>query len=436
MMLASDHGAVPMNIGALLVLDAAPALRPPGAADVRAVLADRLVTVPRLRQRLVPAPLGCGRPSWADDPQFRLDSHLAPVVLRGGGEPALRDFAMAVVCSRLDRRRPLWAARLVTGWDDRERVGLVVVLHHVLADGVGGLALLASLADDAAAAVSPVTEALPQRVPGSSHRPPSTGDLARDAWRERVLGLGAAVRGVGHAMAGLRELGLGRRPEWAERTSLNRPTGGRRRLATVELPLDAVTGAAHRMGCTVNDLLVTSVVGALTQLLRQRGESPRTLVVSVPLSARERQDQGPGNQTGVLLIRVPTSGGIPVRLAAVQAQTAQLRGRSDRGSSAAPLSMAFQALAGLGLFRPFVEHQRLVNTFVSNLRGPAEPLRIAGHEVSQLVPVGATPGNVGVTFTALSYAGRLAVSVVTDPDLVPDLGQLEALLHHELDGLC
>ena len=57
---------------------------------------------------------------------------------------------------------------------------------------------------------------------------------------------------------------------------------------------------------------------------------------------------------------------------------------------------------------------------------------MAGHEVSALLPVAVNPGNVGAAFAVLSYAGELAVTVVTDPDLVPDDEALVALLAAEL----
>jgi diacylglycerol O-acyltransferase len=47
--LATDRGSVPMNIGALLEFGTA---QGPSLAAVRAVLAERVPTIPRLRQRV------------------------------------------------------------------------------------------------------------------------------------------------------------------------------------------------------------------------------------------------------------------------------------------------------------------------------------------------------------------------------------------------
>jgi diacylglycerol O-acyltransferase / wax synthase len=47
------------------------------------------------------------------------------------------------------RARPLWSATFITGLADRG-TGLVIVMNHVLADGIGGLAVLARLVDEIA----------------------------------------------------------------------------------------------------------------------------------------------------------------------------------------------------------------------------------------------------------------------------------------------
>ena len=82
--------------------------------------------------------------------------------------------------------------------------------------------------------------------------------------------------------------------------------------------------------------------------------------------------------------------------------------------------MLFRALSRLGLFRLFVDHQRLVHTFETNLRGPAEPVTLAGSTVRAIVPAAVNAGNVAVSFDVLSYAGVLGVTIVTDPEVVDE----------------
>lgn len=86
-------------------------------------------------------------PGVVDDPGFDVTQHLrlrrcpAP-----GDEQTLLDVAAEVISEALPWFRPLWAAVLVTDLVDGH-VGLV--LHHVLADGIDSLAILARLADGA-----------------------------------------------------------------------------------------------------------------------------------------------------------------------------------------------------------------------------------------------------------------------------------------------
>jgi hypothetical protein len=259
-------------------------------------------------------------------------------------------------------------------------------------------------------------------------RPPTARELASDATRKRLIALrtlpGDLVRGV----AGLRELGLGRvRPRMAERISLVRPTSHRRALAPVTVPLDEVAAVAHRHGGTVNDVVLAAVTGGLLDVLRARDEHPGLLIVSVPVSGRQSADPDRlGNNTGVRPIAVPAIADDGSRLAAIVAATREQRRSPVRAASAGPLGGVFRMLHRAGLFRVFIEHQRLVHTFETNVRGPAQALHLGGCRIGELVPMVATPGNTGVTFAALSYAGALTVSVIADPVVVPEYDVLAA----------
>jgi hypothetical protein len=145
-------------------------------------------------------------------------------------------------------------------------------------------------------------------------------------------------------------------------------------------------------------------------------------VVSVPISARRTTTGADlGNDVGVMPIRVPLTGTLEARLGEVAAQTRARKARASsiRGASAALLSPWFRGLARIGVFGWFVNRQRLVTTFLTNLPGPP-PVAIGGAAVRRIVPVGVIAGNVAVAFAALSYAGRLGITVVTDPAVVPE----------------
>lgn len=373
-----------MHVAALLHLDPADL---PTVAEVRRLLGERVQRVPRLRQRLHGGRFGRG-PYWIDDPSFDLDQQLLQVPgIAPTDERAALDAVMNLTCRPLSRDRPLWRAAVIS--DDRERVGfLALLMHHVLADGVAGLAALAALSD---AGQEPVVWQPPAPQPSTRSAP--------KPWT-----------------AGLSELGLlgSGAPRLAPRISLTRPTGPDRRAAVTRTALPDVTALAHAAGGTVNDVLLTMITGALLRVLRARGEHPPWLVVSVPVAGPAGASATSGNHTGVRPVTVPAIADDPGRLRCIVGLTHRQRS-SRRASSAAPLGFAFRLLARLGLFGWFVDHQRLVHTFASNLRGPAARLSIGRHPITQVTALSVTPGNIGVSFTALSYAGDLALTVVTDP---------------------
>jgi hypothetical protein len=99
------------------------------------------------------------------------------------------------------------------------------------------------------------------------------------------------------------------------------------------------------------------------------------------------------------------------------------------------MGLVFRAMGALGIFQVFIDHQRLVHTFVTNVRGPQAPVHFAGHPITTVIPLAITPGNVGVCFDILSYAGGLVVTVVADLDIVPEQDLLTSRLAEELAQL-
>jgi hypothetical protein len=89
-------------------------------------------------------------------------------------------------------------------------------------------------------------------------------------------------------------------------------------------------------------------------------------------------------------------------------------------------------LARVGVLRLMIKCQRLVNLFVTNLRGPVAPMTVACAPVIEVVPLSPTQSNVGMAFAAVSAAGRLTLSAVMDPDIVPEREVVTAAMREEL----
>ena len=412
MSLSGDHGTVPMQVGGVLWFgpDA------PGVADLTGHLAGRLPAAPRLRQVLTRPPFGCGRPVWVDDPRFALEEHLRVAEVSDSRE--VDRVALDLLAGRLPRDRPLWAGRIVTG-PDGTVLALVLVMHHVLADGLAALALLATLADGPA----PAADGFPQ--PGPTRR-----ELATDNVRGRLRALRGLPGAALHLVLAGRMITAGGR---APRTSLNQPTGTRRTLGTVTAELRDVRSGAHASGGTVNDAALAVTTGALHALLEGRGESVDELVVSVPFAYR-LPGQVTGNASAVMPLRLPASGDLAARIRAI-AEVTRAAKRRPRTLSNTLLRPGFGLLVRLGLFRRFIDSQRMVNLVVTNVRGPVEPLFIAGRPVRRIVPLTSATGNLTVVLAVLSYAGELTITAIADADAVPDFRELLTALGAELARL-
>ena len=418
--LAMGVGRVPEQFAVVLVMD--------GVVDARTaeqLLDERVRGVPRLRQRLVRTPPGCGPAIWIDDDGFDVRRHLRAVrCAQPGDDAALLDTVLPLVMQPLPRDRPLWRAAFVDGLA-AGGTALVLVVHHVLADGLGGLAVLDQLVDGRTIVPGPA-------VP---HRPPPIAHLAADALSSRlraVREIGVNCRRLRSAMAA----GGGMSPARAEPCSLIARTGDRRSAATVRTDLAGLRENAHRYGATVNAALLTAVAGALSTVLEQRGEKVPAVVVAVPVAGHRAAGAAPGNAVSPLLVTVPTAGSRTERITRV---ADVVRRRRELATGPAPIALLgamFRLVAALGGYRWYMQRQRRLHTVVSYVRGPEQPVRFGGVPVRAMIPlvVGGNT-NITVSFQALSYAGSLTVTAVADPDRCPDLPLLARSLRQELAAL-
>jgi diacylglycerol O-acyltransferase / wax synthase len=421
--LAMETGKVPQQFAAILLLEPSGDFSVP---HLRQVISERILAMPRLRQRLIKVPVGCGRPVWVDDRDFDIDHHVRVVSCRQpGDEQALLDTALSVIMEPLPRQAPLWSIVLMTELAD-DRAAVVVVLHHVLADGLGGLNVLAALLDPGVK---------PAGVPFPRPRPPLPV-LARDALLTRLRGVRQAA-GSWRSLRRAMFAGGGFRPDRAVPCSLLQPTSSRLRMAAIRVERARLAAAAHRNGATTNDAVLVAVGAALHQILLSRGESVDPIAVTVPVSGRgSRPGPAVGNLVSPMLVDVPTSGAVRECLTQVEAAVRAHKAAATGPPPIAILGGLFRVVAKLGGYRYYMNHQRRFHTLVTHVRGPVEPLTLDGHPVREAIPVAiGERGNITVSFEVLSYAGMLTITVIADPEHGPDLDDLTRRLQHELDSI-
>jgi WS/DGAT/MGAT family acyltransferase len=415
----------PQDIGAIAVLDGAALLDVDGSLrldDIRTAIAGRLHRVPRLRQVMHRPRAGLGGPLWVDAADFDLADHVRvrPLVGAAGEDDLLRGCAQ-LRNTPLDRSRPLWQLWLLPGLADG-RVGMFLRLHHVIADGVAGVALIGGLLDGTGGAVA-------GKTPSWTPRPaPSTRALLADNVRRSRAAVTAAaaritrpvgtVRAIRGAWPAMHEVLMGER---APRTSLNRPFTGERRLALVRARLDAAKRCARAHEATVNDVVLAVVAGGLRDLLVHRGEPVDgvNLLAAIPVSLHHRvPGEAKGNLDGGMVVPLPVGEPDPaVRLRLIAADTARRK--------LIPRTPLFGGILGVAAVQRAVARtmtrQRRANIYVANVPGPPGRLYLAGAALGEVFPVVPLMGNIGLGVGVLSYAGQLNFTVVADRAGFPDL---------------
>lgn len=389
-----EHPGQPFTIGVAAVVAAGAILTAAGTPDVerlREILAPRIRSVPRLCRRVVPAGDAPWRRAVWVDCEVDLRQHIRaadPV----SGAAGFAELASRLMSRPLPRDRPLWDMVVVAGVAPGQ-VGIIVRMHHAVADGVTGVGIMAALFDP----LSPTAD--PPPVAAGPPQPSPPGRLLT------FLQVAAATAGSAAVM-------LRRVP----RTALVGPLGPRRRVTFLTTDVEAVRRAAHAAGVTVNDVLLSAVGSATQALLAAQGRQPFELPVSVPVALPAQGDgrhpSAGGNRVGVMVIRLPLTAAPHRRLALIAAAT-------RRGKRRARLVGAFPLTAGrcsTRLMSLMSRHQRAVALFVTNVHGPAARLSIAGADVMTLWPLTVLAGNVRVSVAALSYAGNLGITITSDAD--------------------
>ncbi len=426
---------VPMHVAALAVVDGAPLHDERGRLRLDAVRAEverRLYLAPRLRQMLWRPHPGVGPPVWADFPGFDICQHVRARAIPAPGDEA----ALLVTCAELnepplERSRPLWELWLLPGLADGN-VGMLIRLHHAVADGIAAIALIGALFDMTPDAPPPETRDTWRPAPA-----PSGGRMFTDSLCQRAGAVAAAASIIRHPAVVIHRLGSVARQirrlggeGLAPRVSLNRPAGTGRRLQVVRADLTRATAVAHAHGATVNDVVLTAVAGGARRLLAGRDElTPGlTLKASVAASIRRAGDMaGAGNRVGIMLVPLPVAEPDPARRLAQIARVTRERKRYPPYQPAGRFAQRWMTRA--------MSRQRLVNLFTSNLPGPAAPLYFAGAQVLEVFQTGVVQGNVTVSVGVLSYAGQLNFSIAGDADAVPDLAAFASGLSDALTQL-
>ena len=431
---------------------------PVPAADLRRVLETRLLCFPRFRKRVETDPLGA---SWIEDSNFDLDAHLIVTELPGqAGRHELQALAARLASQRFDPARPLWQLHFVEHYGTGS--AWVLRLHHCYADGIAMIRVLLSLTEqDAGPALAGAhaEESSAGRRKGAAdplqlldwvaQLTQPVSDIVENTLAEgaRLLetgvhklfhpGVAAAIALQASGMVGefARVVALPDDPA----SPLRAPLSGEKRVAWSEpLNLQEVKTVSRALGCTVNDVLMATVAGALGAYLRTEGFDTQgvSLRASVPVNLREADEATTlGNKFGLLFVELPVGIANPLQRSYTMHDTM----RALKGSQQPPLTLTVLGLLGMMpnvVQGPVLElFSRKGSLVASNVPGPQAPLYLCGQRITQMHFWVPQSGSIGVGVSILSYAGEVFFGLIADRACIAEPAQVVDRLGPEFERL-
>ncbi|MFN7153751.1 MAG: wax ester/triacylglycerol synthase family O-acyltransferase [Acidovorax sp.] len=416
---------------------------------------QRLLQYPRFRQRVVEDAAGA---TWVEDRNFDIAAHVLRETLpRTQGQSmqrALQDRVGELAMQPLDTRRPLWQMHLVedfVGDDGQPGSALIVRIHHCIADGIALISVTMSLVDggseppkrkpradkDGAATTEDwIADALIKPFTGMTVK---ALDLAGNGAAKSFKMLGDPEKAMHHGLAGSMDMArvayqlmsdaaaLALMPDDSPTRLKGQPGSAKRVAWCPPIPLEEVKAIGKALNCSINDVLLSCVAGAIGGYLRSQGDDPtgQEIRAMIPVNLRPMEEAWKlGNRFGLVPLVLPIGVANPVE----RVYEVRKRMNALKGSTQPLLAFAMLAVAGL-MIKPAQDallslFGRKTTAVMTNVPGPKEQLTLCGARVTQCMFWVPQSGDIGLGVSILSYGGGVQLGVITDTTLCPEPQQI------------
>jgi diacylglycerol O-acyltransferase len=404
----------------------------------------------RFRQRVHQDTLGAW---WEDDPDFDLRNHLLRRALpMPADHTELQRMTSELAAEPLNPSRPLWRFDFIENYEDGS--ALILRIHHCIADGIALVGVMLSMADLNADAPWPEPPAATSKRSRTNTDPwlalldPMTQattaafGMTSRFWNGyfNLLSHPDQMFKVGkHGVGFATELGKLLAMPADSSTRFKGKTTSVKRVAWCEpIPLAEVKALGKALDCSVNDVLLSAVAGALRAYLLSRGDSVDGVEIRamVPVNLRTEKDSGKlGNRFGMVTLLLPLYEGNPfARLFEVRRRMNEMK-----GSYQPPLTMLLLGVSGVA--PKFVQEKFLdmlankASAVMTNVPGPKQPLYFAGSRMDQMMFWVPQSGDIGIGVSILSYNDSVQFGLITDHNFIPDPDAVTPLFRTEFEHM-
>lgn len=408
--------------------------------DIIRHVEGRVDSSPLFKRRLHRLPFDVDHPYWVEDEHFDIEAHMSHARLPEPGD--WRQFCIAVAryfSKPMDMNRPLWDIYIIEGLDRIEGIpkgsfAMLHRVHHAAVDGVSGAHAFIAMSDIDAKGTPAIPEPPPLENLGKT---PSSAEVVTRAWsasmQSPVKFMNALLKMSPALVSAARKTMMteGGMTAGVPETRFNVPVGPHKMFDGTTVALADVAKIRGKLpGATVNDVVLTTVGGALRKYLAKHKELPKESLVAVaPINLRGKGGKAatPGNQVSAMSVPVRSDIADPLeRLAAIRDYTVEAK-EAKAGVSARIMTDLSQHIPGatMAAVARIVTSERFAvrgtNLFISNVPGAQVPLYLAGAQLVQQHGMAPLANNMGLFVATPSYNGRIAFSIVSERAVMPDI---------------
>ena len=410
--------------------------------DIIRHVESRVHTSPLFKRRLYRLPGDIDHPYWVEDEYFDIEANMSHARLPEPGD--WRQFCIATAryfSKPMDMNRPLWDIYVIEGLDRIPGVApgsfaMLHRVHHAAVDGASGAHAFIAMSDIDAQGTPAIQAPPPEFDLG---RAPTPAEILTRAWsasmQSPVKFMNALMKmSPAILQAARKTMTDGTMTAGVPETRFNVPVGPHKMFDGTSVSLADCSLIRKKVeGATVNDVVLATCGGALRKYLDHHGELPKDSLVAVAPINRRGKESGagkastPGNQVSAMSVPIRTDIADPLeRLAAVRDYTVEAK-EAKTGISARVMTDLSQHIPGatMAAVARILTNERFAvrstNLFISNVPGAQLPLYMAGAKLIQQYGMAPLANNMGLFIATPSYNGRIAFSIISEREIMPDI---------------
>jgi diacylglycerol O-acyltransferase len=444
LMIEGENPSIPLHMSAAMLYDNRS--NPAGAIELPQ-LRNTLTQVidqhfPILRCKLEELPLRLDKGYWVTDDNFSIAAHTSRVALPGPGNwGAFYELFGNFHARPLGHDKPLWEIMLVENLDHLKGIptgssALFLKIHHAVMDGTTAMRLMRGMHSTEPGPDAPLLiESSPkkQKKAPDFHAPPWWVRYG-NAWRhsiERPLDLAAMTARLLPGLLPGHDSNDKQEKITVPIAHFNQPLNADRVIGHLRMSLPKLRKITKKYHCTLNDLALCVVGGALRSYLLAEQVLPEdSLVAAMPINVRhEKRDDDIGNEIGMARVKLHTqSDDIEQRLQKIVAATHHSKASHGKGHPNLLMNVIddippaiILVLSDWLVSSGYIDRMPpLVNTIISNVPGLPEEAYIQGSKLVDYLGFGPLAPGAALFHTISSTTKHLNISFTSTSELCGD----------------